>query len=145
MLKTHAIYHQVQDNTLLREPACNAWLLKYAGSWKRKQKNKTVENAKPAILNTLTPRIGDFVRIRCALCNRFPSTMFLQQKIPTLLISKLSPCYTMLQLSKEPNRLLEYVLTGKWTHQQEKSEHGPNRKILFLKIFPKLSLIFYAI
>lgn len=56
--------HLVQDNTLLREPACNAWLLKYAGSWKRKQKNKTVENAKPAILNTLTPRIGDLVRIR---------------------------------------------------------------------------------
>lgn len=97
MLKTHAIYYQVQDNTLMREPACNAWLLKYAGSWKRKQKNKTVENAKPAILNTLTPRIGDFVRIRCALCSRFPSTIFLQQKIPTLLISKLPPCYSYLK------------------------------------------------
>lgn len=55
------------------------------------------------IPNTLIPCIGDFVRIICALCNRFRSTFSPTENSDTL--DQLT--LTMLQKSKEPNRLLQ--------------------------------------
>lgn len=64
-----------------------------------------MENAQQAIPITLTPSIGDFVRIICALCNRFSSTFSPTEEPDTL--DQLT--LTMLQKSKEPNRLLGYL------------------------------------
>lgn len=56
---------------------------------------------KKVIPNTLIPSIGDFVRIIRALCNRFRSTE-ISDTLDQLTL-------TMLQKSKEPNRLLQYL------------------------------------
>lgn len=104
-----------------------------AGSLKCKRKNKTVENAQQAIPITLTPSIGDFVRIICGLHNRFSSTFSPTEEPDTL--DQLT--LTMLQKSKEPNRLLGYLqeneLLSKRTVYTDLKDH-------ILDNFPKLLL-----
>lgn len=57
------------------------------------------------IPNILIPRMGVFVRIICALCNCFRSTFSPTENSDTL--DQLT--LTMLQKSKKPNRLLQYL------------------------------------
>lgn len=87
------------------------------------------------IPNTLIPSIGDFVRIICALCNRFRSTFSPTENSDTL--DQLT--LTMLQKSKEPNRLLQYLqeneLLNKRTVYTELKDCDH-----ILHNFPKLSL-----
>lgn len=87
------------------------------------------------IPNTLKPSIGDFVRIICALCNRFRSTFSPTGDSDTL--DQLT--LTMLQKSKEPKRLLQYLQENELI----------NKRIVFTDLkdcdhildnFPKLSL-----
>lgn len=66
---------------------------------------------------TLIPSIGDFVRIICALCNRFRSTFSPTENSDTH--DQLT--LTMLQKSKDPNRLLQYLQEI----EQEYSVHRP--------------------
>lgn len=103
------------------------------GRWKCKRKNKTVENAKQAIPNTLTPSLVYFVRIICALCNRFPSPFSPTEELDTL--DQLT--LTMLQKSKEPNRLLGYLQVNELLI---KRKVYTDLKDHILDNFPKFSL-----
>lgn len=87
------------------------------------------------IPNTLIPSIGNFVRIICALCNRFRSTFSPTEYSDTL--DQLT--LTMLQKSKEPNWRLQYLqeneLLNKRTVQTELKDGDR-----ILHNFPKLPL-----
>lgn len=55
------------------------------------------------LLNTLVPSIGDFVRITCAICNKYRPAITTQRD------TDLHWTQEMLQRMKQPNRLLQQL------------------------------------